>query len=311
MEAPRLGQLDLNLLFTLHEVGRLGSVTAAARALGRTQPAISTRLRHLEQQLGVPVFERAGPVLRFTAVGRAVLEEVGLLVAQLGAVVDRTRGMDSEPVGTVRIGALPTLCAYMLAPIAVRMTAAHPRARVQMVPGLTVAQLDALRSGDLDVLLSVGLVRDPGLRVRTHGEIDACLVAPASSRLPRGPLSVRELARFEFVAYGKIGDPFFDAVWEFLERVDLARRVRIEVSNIQAIKQLILDGGGISILPRYTIVEPTFAVRNLRGLDVRLPLCVVTRPRGDQAPVIRELLHELATRAKPHRTTRRPAGSNR
>jgi DNA-binding transcriptional LysR family regulator len=294
MDPRRLGQIDLNLLFTLHEVGRLGSVTAAARALGRTQPAISTRLRQLEKQLGVTLFERAGPLLRFSPVGRAVLEEVGLLVAQLGAVIDRTRGIDAEPVGTVRVGALPTLCAYMLAPVAVRLTRAHPRAHVRMTPGLTASQLDALRGGEIDVLVSVGLIRDPALRVRALGEIDACLVAPARIKLPRGPLTVRHLDSFECVAYGKIGDPFFDAVWEFLERTNLARRVRVEVPNIQAIKQLILDGGGISILPRYTIVEPTLIARELRGLDVRLPLCVATRPRGDDAPIVRELLRELS-----------------
>ena len=119
MEPRRLGQIDLNLLFTLYEVDRLGSVTAAARALGRTQPAISTRLRQLEQQLGAALFERAGPVLRFSPVGRAVLEEIGPLVASLGAVLDRTRGVDAEPAGALRVGALPTLCAYMLAPVAV------------------------------------------------------------------------------------------------------------------------------------------------------------------------------------------------
>ena len=112
---------------------------------------------------------------------------------------------------------------------------------------------------------------------------------------------VRRLDSFECVAYGKIGDPFFDAVWEFLERTDLVRRVRVEVANIQAIKQIVLEGGGVSILPRYTLVEPTLAARQLRGLDVRLPLCAVTRPRGDEAPVVREMLRELATEVEGRR----------
>jgi DNA-binding transcriptional LysR family regulator len=157
--------------------------------------------------------------------------------------------------------------------------------------------LESLRSGELDILLSVGLVRDSALRVRTLGEIDACLVMPAtmSSRLPRRKhVSIKQLALYECVAYGKIGDPFFDAVWAFLEDADLVRNVRIEVPNIQAIKQLVLEGGGVSILPRYTIVESTLAIRELRGLDVRLPLCAITRPRGDQSPIVRELLRELS-----------------
>ena len=305
MEPRGLAQIDLNLLLTLHEVGRLGSVTAAARSLGRTQPAISTRLRQLERGLGVTLFERSGPVLRFTPVGLAVREEVAVLVTQLGAVLDRTRGVETEPVGTVRVGALPTLCAYLLADVAVRLTHAHPRARVKMTPGLTAAQLDGLKSGELDVLVSVGLIRDLALRVRTLGEIDACVVAPKSLRLSRGKLSVRELSRHDCLAYGKIGDPFFDAVWDFLERNGLASQVRIECSNIQAVKQLVLAGGGLSILPRYTIVEPTLVARDLEGLDVRLPLCVATRPRGDDAPVVRELIRGLTTAVKAVRAAGR------
>ncbi len=310
----KLGQVDLNLLFTLYEVGRLGSVTAAARELGRTQPAISQRVRQLEDQLGVPLFERSGPVLRLTAIGRAVLEEVGLVVAQLGTVLDRTRDLDAAPVGTVRVGALPTVCAYILAPVAVRLARAHARAAVKMVPGLTAPQLDALRGGDIDVLISVGQIRDRSLEVTTLGEIDACVVAPSRLRLPRGALAVRDLESHDLVGYGEIGDPFFDAVWKFLDRTDLARRIRIEVAHIQTIKQLVLGGGGVSILPRYTVVESTLTARALRGLDVRMPLCVVTRPRGDAVPVVRALLDELAreiaiTRGPPRRDARR--GSDR
>jgi DNA-binding transcriptional LysR family regulator len=289
-----LANLDLNLLYTLHEVARTGSVTAAARALGRTQPAISTRLRLLESQLGVELFERAGPALRLTPVGGAVVEEVRLLVSQLGAVVDRTRGMDAEPVGTVRIGALPTLCAYLLAPAVYRLTQRHGRARVRMTPGLTATQIDGLRGGEFDALVSVGRVREAGLRVIDIGRIDACAVVLSKSRLARGRLSPKKLRAAPFIAYGRIGDPFFDAVTSFMERADLLGGVSIEVSNIQAIKQLVLEGAGVSILPRYTIVEPALATRAVEGLDVALPLCVVTRPNAERAPIVRELLSELA-----------------
>lgn len=301
METPALAQLDLNLLYTLHEVARAGSVTAAARVLGRTQPAISTRLRLLEEQLATTLFERAGASLRLTHAGREVVEEVRVLVAQLGAVVDRTRCVDAEPVGTVRIGALPTLCAYLLAPAVVRLTREHARARVRMTAGLTAMQIDALRSGELDVIVSVGRVRDSGLRVVELGTIDACVVVRARSALSRGAMTVRRLASEDFVAYGHIGDPFFDAVWSFLDEADLLERVRVEVSNIQAIKQAVLEGGGASIIPRYTIVESTLVARSLRGLDVRLPLCVAMRPNAERAPIVRALLDALRSEV----TTRR------
>lgn len=301
MDAKALGGIDLNLLYTLHEVARAGSVTAAARALSRTQPAISTRLRLLESQLGVTLFERSGPTLRLTPVGRAVVEEVSRVIPQLGAVLDRTRGVDVEPVGTVRVGALPTLCAYLLAPAVRRLTQRHERAKVRMTPGLTAAQIHGLLAGEFDVLVSVGRIRQQGLHVADLGRVEACLVVPARSALSRGTLSLEKVRAVPFITYGRIGDPFFDAVWGFLEGAELLDGVSIEVSNIQAIKQLVLEGAGVSILPRYTVVERTLSARALRGLDVSLPLCVATRPNAERAPIVRELLRELASEVATRR----------
>jgi DNA-binding transcriptional LysR family regulator len=296
-ESRALGQLDLNLLYTFHEVARLGGVTAAARVLGRTQPAISGRLKHLEQQLGVTLFVRTGHVMKLSPVGAVVLEEVGRVIATLGVVLDRTRGLDGEPAGTVRIGALPTLCAYLLSPLVVGLARAHHRVRIELSPGMVAPQIELLKSGDLDVLVSVGDVRSRGIEVRRLGDVAACAVLRSADRPPRGVMSARALRERDFVGYGRIGDPFFDAVWSFLERAHIAEGVRITVPNIQAMKQLVLEGGGVTILPRYTVVEKTLATRAVRGLDVRMPLFLATRPRADEVPVIREVVRRLAQRA--------------
>ena len=66
--------IDLVLLQTFHEVARLGSVTGAAKQLGRSQPAVSHRLRALEAELGVPLFEKVGRRLKLTDYGRRLHE---------------------------------------------------------------------------------------------------------------------------------------------------------------------------------------------------------------------------------------------
>jgi DNA-binding transcriptional LysR family regulator len=307
---PRsLADVDLNLLYTLHEVARTGSVTAAAKRLGRSQPAISTRIHQLETQLGVRLLERAGRNVCLSPIGRVVCEDVARVVLGMDNMLDRVRATRDQPVGTLRIGALPTLCAYMLAPLVVQLTASHPHLRVELAPSLTAPQLDLLRAGDLDLLLSVGPVKAPNVRIEVVGEVDACLVMKREGApRTRGPISTAAFARLPYVSYGRVGDPFFDEVATFVERcqrvaeasdlpksrrTNVAETARVQVSNIQAIKQLVLEGAGVSILPRYTVIEPGLATRNLDGFKATFPLCVVTRPTGHRVPIVKAFVQLL------------------
>lgn len=307
MERRKLGQLDLNLLLTFHEVARLGSVSAAARSLLRTQPAISARLKQLEEQLGVSLFERAGRRLQLSAIGRALLEDVDVVMNQLAKLGDRVRGVDEEPAGVLRVGALPTLCAYLLPAAVVALTRAYPRVRVELSPGFIPTHAARLRDGELDVVVSVGSIQDGHLRADVIGHVDACAVIRAAdartprSRLRRDPIDVGALAGRGLVSYGATDDPFFAAVWSWVQAAELASAVRVQVPHIQALKQLVIEAGAWSIVPRYTVVEPELATRRIRGLDIRLPLCVATRRRGSDVPAVRAFVESLSKSTRRER----------
>ena len=184
-----LSRIDLNLLHTFRVVVDEGGVGRAARVLNRTQPAITSRLHQLEKTLGVQLFERVGRRLALSSVGRAIEARVRAVLSGLQEIVDRARAAAGQPAGILRVGALPTVSAYRLAPVLTRLLADWPELRVEMRHGLTQPQIAALLRGEIDVVCSVGpRPRDPRLT-------DVVMGRPGPSRCRRGRRRSRSVCR--------------------------------------------------------------------------------------------------------------------
>jgi DNA-binding transcriptional LysR family regulator len=299
--ADRLGHIDLDLLYTFRAVVDAGGVVAASRRLGRSQPAISARLRQLEASIGVRLFERAGRGLALTLLGRAIDDEVTGVVAAAHRVLDRLQATVSEPVGLLRVGALPTVCSHMLPAAVVRFLARCPGARIDLRPGGDVeAQLDEVRRGELDVVVSIGRPPPGDLLIVPLREVTAVLAAPRRLKLSAS-VSVGRLRELPYVGYGATGDFFFDAVWRFLERAGVAKQVRVRVAHIQAIKGLVAEGAGVSILPDYTVRESSLRRHRVTGFRASFPSWIAMRESTRDVPLVARFREEVEriTRGRP------------
>jgi DNA-binding transcriptional LysR family regulator len=290
-----LSQIDLNLLHTFRVVVDEGSVSRAARVLKRTQPAITSRLRQLETALDARLFQRVGRGIALSPVGRAIEARVREVLGGVQDILNGVRAAGGEPAGLLRIGALPTVSAYRIAPVLSRLVADYPALRVHVRVGLTQPQLDDLRRGALDVVFSVGPPPpDPRLRIETLGYARPVLVLKAATGgIPSGAISLSRVRSFDLVLYGNVGDLFFDAVWAFVEREGLDRRAAIHVPHIQTLKALVATGAGASILPDYTVVEPELTTRPLRGLSIVHPIWMATRMGSEGIPAVDELARRV------------------
>jgi LysR family transcriptional regulator of abg operon len=85
-------------------VAECGSVQAAARQIGITQPAITRSIRDLEQELGAPLFERSGSGMTLTAIGQVVRRRAGGVHAELSRIQDEVAQLTGRGSGTVSIG---------------------------------------------------------------------------------------------------------------------------------------------------------------------------------------------------------------
>jgi DNA-binding transcriptional LysR family regulator len=288
-----LGPTDLNLLYTLHVFVEAGGVAQAAKRLGRSQPAISARLHQLEIELGVTLFERIGRRLTLTPVGRAVDDEARALLAGARRILDLARSSEKEPVGALRIGCLPTIAVYLLAPTVARFSATHPKVEVRMQLWMSEAHLADLHQGKLDVVVSIGKPPSRGLDVLRLGEVSPVLVARKESSRRRGRVTIAELRKLPLIGYGRTGDPFFDGIWGFLEEHELDGAVRLHVQHIAMIKALVVAGAGVSILPDYVVTEPELSKRPVEGLTLAQPLWLATRKAMRDVPLVQQFCRAL------------------
>ena len=145
---------DFDHLRYFEAVARLGSVTAAARTLGVTQPTVSVQLRALERALGVPLLERRGRRLLPTEAGRAVAGFAAEIFRLGGELEQAAHGwIPGRPV-RLRVGLLDGIPKVLAARLIEPAFDAAPAVRVEVREGPLPALLADLEGHQLDVVLS-------------------------------------------------------------------------------------------------------------------------------------------------------------
>ncbi|MEM9190916.1 MAG: LysR family transcriptional regulator [Myxococcota bacterium] len=283
-----MDSLSLELIRTFALVVEEGTLRAAAHRLGRTQPAITARIHQLEHQLGTPLFTRSGKRLELTPSGRAAAERAAQVVRSAEAFVREVGSNRDSPSGLLRIGALPTVSSYRIAPMLPALLETYPNLRAEVVLGHVAPMLTELRAARLDAVLWVG---QPTAHDLEHRIVDTIRPAAVFRRHDAPAQADVELLRshryIEFGA-GVPGDPFFDDVAGFVARNALATQSRLRVAHIHTIKQLVQAGGGYGILPSYTVLEPDLAACPIVGYESEFPLVCSTRiPQKGEDPVNR------------------------
>lgn len=157
--------MDLSQIRSFNAVARHGSFSAAAKALGVTQPGLTKAVRRLEASLACSLFVRQPRGVTLTPQGQALLRHASLLDIQLRDAREEVRSLDRGAVGELRIGAGPSWLSRALPRIVAEMAAEFPGLRFQVVGGFNGSLMQALRVGDLDLVVSALPDRSPaGLR---------------------------------------------------------------------------------------------------------------------------------------------------
>lgn len=238
----RLGGVTLRQLAYLRGAARAASFTAAAGALGVSQPALSQALGELERRLGVPLFEPAGRQRRLTADGAEVLAFADRVLAEAGALRQRLAARADGDAGSLRVGMIDAASLYVLPEVIRDYRAAHPRVELHLRVDTSGALVAGLRAFELDVVFAIGpadadLDGIEVLREPLH------LYAPPGAADASTPPADAEWALYE---PGSRTRAIIDAG---LTRLGIRPRVSLESANPQVLRQLVELGLGWSVLP--------------------------------------------------------------
>ena len=151
---PGRTNLDMDVLRTFVTGFELGSFARAADRLGRSQSAVSTQLRKLEDQVGQPLVQKSGRGLALTTAGESLLSYAKRLLELNDEAVATVRGAEVE--GWARLGLPQDFAESWLPPVLSRFTQAHPRVRVEVQVDRSIPLTEKIVKGELDIALVWG-----------------------------------------------------------------------------------------------------------------------------------------------------------
>ncbi|KIQ36262.1 LysR family transcriptional regulator [Variovorax paradoxus] len=178
-------------------VARTGSLSAAARELGMTQPTMSRTMTALEQQIGVALLTRSTRHVTLTEAGTEYLARSEMILAALEEADQAVRGTE-ELRGTLRIATSPVFASRTLMPRLGGFSDRHPKLRIEFV--LDDARSDLI--GDsVDVAVRIGFAGDANVLVRSIATVRRVLVAsPAYLSKAGVPTAPADLHKHALVA---------------------------------------------------------------------------------------------------------------
>jgi DNA-binding transcriptional LysR family regulator len=247
--------LDPRRLETFRAVAEAGQVSAAARALNLSQPAVTSQIRLLETEAGHPLFTRHLTGMRLTEHGALLLDFArrmhGLLEEAGEAILE---GRTSA--GDLRLGASTTAAAYIVPPILQGFLRTHRPASIVLDVGNTVEVLDWIREGRINLGLVEGLSRAPGFSLEPYLQDELVAVRPAEA--PPALAAVRKAADLEGVPVirREPGSGTRAVLEQALRKARLPilpKPSDLVVGDTETIKSCVLAGLGIGFLSRWSI----------------------------------------------------------
>ena len=271
-----------------------GGFTAAARAIHVAQPSLSQAVRRLEEELGAPLFVRAGRSVTLSNAGEAFVgpaRRVLRAVANLGGTVGAHAQMEA---GCVDVVALPTLAVDPLVRIIGRFRRAHPGVSVRVLePSSTSDLRTMIRDGRAELGLTDASPRDGGLVSVEVGSQELLAVLPPGSVTSGDSITVSEFASRPLIL-GPPGASTRQVVEQSMADHGLEPHIAVEISQREAIVPLVVDGAGATALP-----EPLARDAELLGARVLpftpglvRPVTVVHAPSG-LSPGAKTLLAQI------------------
>lgn len=292
-------RLTFHQLRLLLAVSREGSVSRAAQRLHLTQPTLSTQLRQLAEQVGLPLFERVGRKLHLTAAGHAVLDTAQRVEQELESLDETLAELRGDVVGRLRLAVVSTAETFIP-----RLLGDFRRERPAVEVSLVVLNRDAVIRRLTDNLDDLYIMSRPPQAppVVATPFLSNPLVVVAAAEHPlagRDTLAIEALAAEEFVLR-EPGSGTRQAAEQFFAAHGLALRPRLELGSNEAVKQAVAGGLGLSLLSAHALahaVDEGIAVLRVQGTPLPTQWQVVYPAGKRLTPLAGAFLDFLRERA--------------
>lgn len=245
----RARAFDLRQLEYFVSVARTGSFTKAADDLGIAQPSLSEQISKLEKTLGAALFERLNRRVELTPVGLAILGKAQALLEDAAALPEFFDRAQEGVRGTLRVGAIPTILPYFLAPLLKGFTERYPEVDLHVRESTTAELVELVLEGLIDVAILSLPVDGAGLVMKELFRDPLHLAVPESHALANaGKVQLRRVSE-ERLLILKDGHCLRDESLAVCDKARARFTGQFEADQFVTIFELIRAGFGVSIVP--------------------------------------------------------------
>lgn len=265
--------MELKNLRTFQAVVDQGSYQRAAEALGYTQSTVTVQIQQLEEELGVPLFQRVGRRMVLTQVGELALAQARELL--LAADRLSNLGQDSHtPTGTLRVDMAETLLCYRMQPVIQAFREQAPQVRL-IIRNCNCLQIpENIRTGACD--LGLGYDMDWNrevLEVEPLGEYEIILLA--APRFAHPDFTIPGQCKPVSLITDEPDSIFRRQLEQYFRERDIVLDETIELWSIETIKRCVMSNLGFTFLPRFVAEEE---LANGRLVELSAPISGIRDP---------------------------------
>lgn len=289
--------ISLRQLDVFISIAATGTVRGAAERLHVTQPAISMALAELERQLATTLFNRERGRLYLSPHGKELLPQAQEIIERVHDLQRHAIGKTNSLSGELRLGASNTIGNYLVGDLLSRFVTQHPEVSLHLSVENTQDIVQELLNHDLDVACVEGPVNHPQLRVLPWRE--DTLTVCASPNHPLAQLATLSPADFLHVKW-ILREPgsAMRTLAEQALTVLPPGQIFLEFGQVEAIKQAVIAGLGISCLPDAATIDAVAAGRLVRlntpFLSLQRRFSLVLHQTRYHSAVLREFIDSLA-----------------
>jgi len=248
-------------------LARTGSFTQTARELHLTQSGVSHSMKALESDAGCRLLDRLGKKVVLTQAGEQLLQHAGKILSEMETARDSLAQLGKWGKGRLRLGGSTTACQHLIPPVLREFKESFPDYTISLEPGDTPELVASLLRRRIDLALSLEAQQEPQLEFHPlftdelHFIVSALHPWAQAHRVARD-----EIPRQNYILYSKRSITF-RLIEDYFGHEQMVLNTVIEVGSMEATKELVKLGLGISIL------APWIARKEIEeGSLVALPL---------------------------------------
>ncbi|MFE0385815.1 LysR family transcriptional regulator [Streptomyces bungoensis] len=280
--------MDLSLLRTFLAAYRSGSLTAAARQLGLSQPTVTAQIRTLEEQLGLQLFRRLPRGVAPTSVADELAVETAPHVDALNAIAERGLSRQTPFSRPLHLGGPAELTGTRVLPALAPLVEQGLRLRITL--GLAEDLLAGLSEGRFDLVVSTVRPRDRNITAVPFTDEEFVLVAAPSwaERVDTARLAQEGAACLRNVPLISYAEdmPLIRRYWRTVFHTRPAGSPAVVVPDLRAVLAAAVAGAGATVLPTYLCAAELASGHLVRLLDVEVPplntLFLAVRPGSEE-----------------------------